>query len=120
MAYGPNPVEATAQLQKLASAITEAMQTASAQVRDTGTEIGTRAVSQAQQSTSQMFDVLQRMAAATDASEVSKLYTQFLTDSANQHAQQLREIGELLAKTGSDIWQPITTILASSASKPKT
>jgi len=111
MAIGRNPAEAAAQVQKLVENISEAFQSAGQKLAATGTDIGTRAVTQAQQNTSQMFDTLKEMAAAQSPTEASRLYAQFLTKSTQQHAQQLREIGELLAKTSGDIWKPVTSLL---------
>ena len=97
--------------------VTDALKAASESASARGQEVGLCAIKQAEQNATQMFETLRGMAAAKDPVKVSQLYTQFMSESAEKHAEQLREMGELLAKSSREAWQPVTSALASATPK---
>ena len=99
--------------------VTDALKAASESASARGQEVGLCAIKQAEQNATQMFETLRGMAAAKDPVKVSQLYTQFMSESAEKHAEQLREMGELLAKSSREAWQPVTSALASATPKTK-
>jgi len=107
---GPgNPAEQVTQSLK---AVSEALKTAGERVASTSQEVGLCAIRQAEQNTQQLFDALRAMASTSNPREVSELYTRFVSESAKNHAAQLREMGELLARTSREAWAPVTDVLA--------
>ncbi len=113
MAYGPNATDSPVdQVKKIATSVTDALKNASDRVTAGSKDVGMCALKQAEQNTSRLFETLQGMASAKDPSEVAQLYSQFVTESTKTHAEQLREMGELLAKTSGDVWKPVTNALS--------
>ncbi|MDB5688222.1 MAG: hypothetical protein JWL91_98 [Sphingomonas bacterium] len=104
-----NPAE---QITQSLKTVNEALKTASERVASTSQEVGLCAIRQAEQNTQQLFDTLRAMAATTSPREVTELYTRFVSESAKSHAAQLREMGELLARTSREAWTPVTDALA--------
>jgi hypothetical protein len=112
---GTNPADQITQSMK---AVTDALKAAGERVASNSQEVGLCAIRQAEANSRQLFEALRAMAATKSPREVTELYTRFVSDSAKTHADQLREMGELLARTGRDAWTPITDALAQ-ASTPK-
>jgi len=106
---GGNPAEQVTQSLK---AVSDALKSAGERVASTSQEVGLCAIRQAEQNTQQLFDALRAMAATTNPREVSELYTRFVSESAKNHAAQLREMGELFARTSREAWAPVTDVLA--------
>jgi hypothetical protein len=106
---GGNPAEQVTQSLK---AVSEALKSASERVASSSQEVGLCAIRQAEQNSQQLFDALRAMAGTTSPREVTELYTRFVSESAKNHAAQLREMGELFARTSREAWAPVTDALA--------
>jgi hypothetical protein len=106
---GSNPAEQVTQSLK---AVSEALKSASEKVASSSQEVGMCAIRQAEQNSQQLFDALRAMASTTSPREVTELYTRFVSESAKNHAAQLREMGELFARTSREAWAPVTDVLA--------
>lgn len=113
--FSGNPAE---QITQSLKTVNEALKSAGEKVASTSQEVGLCAIRQAEQNTQQLFETLRAMAATTSPREVTELYTRFVSESAKSHAAQLREMGELLARTSREAWTPITEVLAK-AQTPK-
>ncbi len=111
-----NPID---QVRTSLESVTDALKAATESTSARGQEVGLCAIKQAEQNAAQMFETLRVMASAKDPVEVSQLYTQFVSESAKRQAEQLRELGELLAKSSREAWEPVTSALASAVPKPK-
>ena len=107
--FAGNPSE---QITQSLKSVSEALKSAGEKVASTSQEVGLCAIRQAEQNTQQLFDTLRAMAGTSSPREVTELYTRFVSESAKSHAAQLREMGELLARTSKDAWTPITDVLA--------
>ena len=99
--------------------VTDAFKTAGEQAAAAGQDISQCAIRQAEQNAANLFDTLKVMASAKGPAEVTQLYTQFVSESAKKQADQLREMGELLARSGREAWEPVTSVLASAVPRPK-
>jgi hypothetical protein len=106
---GSNPADQVTQSLK---AVSEALKSASEKVASSSQEVGMCAIRQAEQNSQQLFDALRAMASTTSPREVTELYTRFVSESAKNHAAQLREMGELFARTSREAWAPVTDALA--------
>ena len=104
-----NPAD---QISQSLKAVSEALRSASERVTSSSQEVGLCAIKQAQQNSEALFETLRAMAATTSPKEISELYTRFVSDSAKAHADQLREMGEILARAGREAWAPVTDALA--------
>jgi len=104
-----NPAE---QLTQSLKTVSEALKSASERVASSSQEVGLCALRQAEQNTNALFDTLRAMSATKDPRQVGQLYTSFISASAKAHADQLREMGELLARTSREAWAPVTDALA--------
>jgi hypothetical protein len=113
--FAGNPTE---QITQSLKSVSEALKSAGERVASTSQEVGLCAIRQAEQNTQQLFDTLRAMAGTSSPREVTDLYTRFVSESAKSHAAQLREMGELLARTSKEAWTPITDVLAK-AQTPK-
>jgi hypothetical protein len=113
--FAGNPSE---QITQSLKSVSEALKSAGERVASTSQEVGLCAIRQAEQNTQQLFDTLRAMAGTSSPREVTELYTRFVSESAKSHAAQLREMGELLARTSKEAWTPITDVLAK-AQTPK-
>ena len=107
------------QVTKSLQSVTETLKAAGERAAAASQEVGQCAIRQAEQNAARLFETLKGMASAKGPAEVSKLYMQFVSESAKKQAEQLREMGELLAKSGGKLWEPITSALASAVSRPK-
>ena len=108
---GGNPAD---QITKSLKTVNEALKAASERVASTSQEVGMCAIKQAEQNTQTLFETLRAMAATKSPKEVTDLYSRFVSDSAKAHADQLREMGEILARTSREAWAPITDALSKS------
>jgi hypothetical protein len=106
---GGNPSEQVTQSLKT---VNDALKSASEKVASTSQEVGLTAIRQAEQNTQALFDTLRAMAATTSPREVTDLYTRFVSEAAKSQAAQLREMGELFARTSREAWAPITDVLS--------
>jgi len=106
---GVNPAEQVTQSLK---SVNEALKSASEKVASTSQEVGLCAIRQAEQNSQALFDTLRAMASTSNPREVTELYTRFVSESAKSHAAQLREMGELFARTSREAWAPITDVLS--------
>ena len=104
-----NPAD---QITKSLKTVNDALKAASERVASTSQEVGMCAIKQAEQNTQALFETLRAMAATKSPKEVTELYTRFVSDSAKAHADQLREMGEILARTSREVWAPVTDALA--------
>jgi len=109
MSFSGNPAE---QITQSLKAVNEALKSAGERVASNSQEVGLCAIRQAEENSRQLFDTLRAMAATSNPREVGELYTRFVSDSAKSHAAQLREMGEILARTSRDAWAPVTDALA--------
>ncbi len=107
----------TDQITRSLKTVSEALKAASERVASSSQEVGMCAIRQAEQNTQTLFDTLRAMASTKSPKEVSELYTRFVSESAKAHAAQLREMGELLARTSREAWAPVTEALASQVQK---
>ena len=104
-----NPSE---QITQSLRTVSDAFKSASEKVAASSQEVGLCALKQAERNTQALFDTLRAMAATKSPKEVGELYTSFVSDSAKVHADQLREMGELLARTSREAWAPVTDALS--------
>jgi len=104
-----NPAE---QITQSLKTVNDALRSAGERVASTSQEVGLTAIRQAEQNTQALFDTLRAMAATSSPREVTELYSRFVSESAKSHAAQLREMGELLARTSREAWAPVTDALA--------
>ena len=111
---GGNPVE---QIRRTMEAINAALGVAGERVTQGNTQLAELAMRQAQENISQMMTALQAMAESRDPAAVAKLYTDFVSNSAATHAQQLKEIGRIMANSSRETWGPLASALMS-AGKP--
>ncbi|MDB5662972.1 MAG: hypothetical protein JWM38_904 [Sphingomonas bacterium] len=105
------------QITRSLKTVTEALKVAGERVATSSQEVGMCAIKQAEQNTQQLFDTLRQMAATKNPKEVTDLYTRFVTESAKSHAAQLREIGEIFARTSREAWAPVTDALKAQTPK---
>lgn len=112
---GGNPAD---QITQSLKSVTEALKAAGERVASSSQEVGLCAIRQAEQNSQQLFETLRAMAGTKNPREVTELYSRFVTESAKSHAAQLREIGEILARSSREAWSPVTDALAQ-ASTPK-
>lgn len=111
---GGNPAD---QITRSLKTVSEALKAATEKVASSSQEVGLCAIKQAEQNTQALFETLRAMAATKSPKEVGDLYTRFVSESAKAHAEQLREMGEILARTSREAWSPVTDALA--AQMPK-
>jgi hypothetical protein len=116
---GQNPTAAAEQLAETWQDVREALQEAAQRISAGSHEVGLCALKQAEQNSAQLFDTLRAMASTKNPTEVASLYSRFITESAQQHAEQLREMGEILAKSGRESWEPVADAIASARWTPK-
>ena len=109
-----NPAD---QITKSLKTVNEALKAASERVASTSQEVGMCAIKQAEQNTQTLFETLRAMAATKSPKEVTELYTRFVSDSTKAQAAQMREMGEILARTSREAWAPITNALAQAVPK---
>jgi hypothetical protein len=107
--FASNPAEQVTQSLKTVS---DALKSAGERVASTSQEVGLCAIRQAEENTQKLFDTLRAMAGTSSPREVTELYTRFVSESAKSHAEQLREMGELFARTSREAWAPVTDALA--------
>lgn len=115
---GHNPTAAAEQLAETWQGVREALQEAAQRISAGGHEVGLCALKQAEQNSAQLFDTLRAMASTKNPTEVASLYSRFITESAQKHAEQLREMGEILAKSGRESWEPVADAIASARWTP--
>lgn len=106
---GGNPAD---QITRSLKTVSDALKSASERVASSSQEVGLCALKQAEQNTNALFDTLRAMASTKSPKEVGDLYTRFVSDAAKAQADQLREIGEILARTSREAWAPVTDALA--------
>jgi hypothetical protein len=111
--FAANPAE---QITQSLKTVNDALKSAGERVASSSQEVGMCAIRQAEENSRQMFDALRAMASTSSPREVTELYTRFVSESAKNHAAQLREMGELLARTSRDAWAPVTDALAKTQS----
>ena len=99
------------QLTQSLKTVSDALKSASERVASSSQEVGLCAIRQAEQNTRTLFDTLRAMAGTKNPREVGDLYTRFVSDSAKTHADQLREMGEVLARNSREAWAPVTDAL---------
>ena len=104
-----NPSE---QITQSLQSVSAALKSASEKVAASSQEVGLCALKQAERNTQALFETLRAMAATKSPKEVGELYAGFVNDSAKAHADQLREMGELLARTSREVWAPVTEALS--------
>jgi hypothetical protein len=102
---GSNPAEQVAQSWR---SVSEALKAAGEQSAERNKEISLVVIKQAEKNAADLFNTLQAIAGARNPSDIYKLYSKYLSDSVSSHAEQLKEITEVLAKSGKDAWEPIT------------
>ncbi len=105
------------QLGQSLKTVTDALKSAGERVTSSSQELGQCAMRQAEQNFRTLFDTLRAMSATRSPAEVGELYTRFVSDSAKTHADQLREMGELLARSSREAWAPVTEALAKQTPK---
>jgi hypothetical protein len=113
-AAGANPAE---QITQTMQAVTQVLKTAGERAVAGNQELAQCAMKQAQQNVSDLFRTLQTMATSRDPAQITTLYTQFVTESAQKHAQQLQEIGQLMAKSSQEAWGPVVQALSTAATR---
>jgi hypothetical protein len=116
---GQNPTAAADQLTETWQSVRDALKQAAERISANSREVGLCALKQAEQNSAQLFDTLRAMASTKNPTEVSSLYSRFITESARQHAEQLREMGEILAKSGRESWEPVADAIAAARWTPK-
>jgi hypothetical protein len=95
------------------NAVTTALHSATEQVQAGSQAVGLCAIKQAEEGTALLFNTLRDMASTRDPSALASLYSQYLTRSAEQNAQQLQELAEILAAQSRESWEPIAKAIQS-------
>ena len=101
------------QIQQTMSAVTSALRAATERVQSGSQAVGLCAIKQAEQGAALMFNTLREMASTRDPSTIASLCSQYLTRSAEQNAQQLRELAEVLASQSRGSWEPLAEAIKS-------
>ena len=101
------------QLQRTMKEVASAIHAATERVQAGSQAVGLCAIKQAEEGTALLFNTLREMASTKDPSAIASLYAQYLRRSAEQNAQQLREVAELLASQSKESWEPVTRAIQS-------
>lgn len=108
MGMGMNPADQVAQSWK---SVSEALKSAGEQAAERNKEIGMCVIKQAEKNASQLFETLQAMTTVRSPSDMYQIYSKYLNESMSTHAEQLKEITEIMAKTSKEAWAPITSAM---------
>ncbi|HEX7856460.1 MAG TPA: hypothetical protein VF503_22525 [Sphingobium sp.] len=92
---------------QMARSAATALKGSSERIAESSREIGLCAVKQAQYNSTRLFAALHDMASSQDAASASRIYSSFLTESSQVHAEQVREWGQMVRQAYSDIWGPV-------------
>ena len=95
------------QISRVVKQVSDALHEASTKTANSNRHITERVMQQAEDNARQLFDTLQTMASTRNPSDIARIYTDFLANSAQKHASQLLEIGQVLAKASRDTWGPV-------------